>query len=80
MDSLFDSVDSQLVVVVAAIAVFILLSRLAFRVLNVGLGPILTIAVILLVLQYFFNISPKELWFEVVHLPRTLVRLFQSLS
>ncbi|NJP12386.1 MAG: hypothetical protein HC866_25390 [Leptolyngbyaceae cyanobacterium RU_5_1] len=69
MDSVFSAVDSQVVLLVAAIAVAILCIRLLFRILNVGLGMILAIVAIVLVLQYSFGISPKQLWFEISHLP-----------
>jgi hypothetical protein len=80
MKSVLDSVDSQLVLLVAAIAVVVLVSRLLFRVLNVGLGSILGIVAIFVVLQYVFGINPKELWFEVSHLPQMAVRFFQGLA
>ncbi|OKH30768.1 hypothetical protein NIES2119_30225 [[Phormidium ambiguum] IAM M-71] len=70
MDSLFESIDPQVVLLIGAIAVSILLVRLFLRVLNVGLGTILTIVAIVLVLQYVFGISPKQLWFEITHLPQ----------
>jgi hypothetical protein len=78
MDFSLDSVDSQTVLVIAAIAVTILVVRLLFRVLNVGLGSILTIVAIAFALQYFFHISPKQLWFEVSHLPQDLLHLAQG--
>jgi len=78
MDSVFDSIDPQVVLVIGAIAVSILLVRLFLRVLNVGLGTILTIVAIVFVLQYVFGISPKQLWFEITHLPQYLARLVQG--
>ncbi|MGF1570627.1 MAG: hypothetical protein ACFCVD_21565 [Nodosilinea sp.] len=80
MDSLVGSVDSQLVLVIAAIAVVVLLSKLFFRILNVGLGSILGILAIFLILHYVFGISAQELWFEVSHLPQTILRFFKSLG
>lgn len=80
MDSLLDSIDSQAVLLIAAIAVAFLLVRLLFRILNVGLGMILTIVAIVLVLQYLFGISPRQLWFEIGHLPQALARLLQGFS
>lgn len=80
MSSLLRSVDSQTVLLIAAIAVSLLLFRLLFRILNVGLGTILTIVAVVLVLQYFFDISPRQLWFEVSHLPQDLLRLAKSLG
>lgn len=80
MDYLLESVDSQTVLLVAAIAVSLLLFRLMFRILNVGLGLILTIVAIVLVLQYFFGISPRHLLFEISYLPQHLIRLLKSLG
>jgi hypothetical protein len=78
MDALLESIDSQTVLVIAAIAVALLLVRLLFRVLNAGLGILLTIAAIVLVLQYGFGISPRQLWFEIGHLPQDLARFVKS--
>jgi len=75
MSSVLESVDSQLMLLVGAIAVAFLLLRLLFRVLNVGMGSILAIIAIVLVLQYAFGISPNQLWFEITHLPQDLIRL-----
>lgn len=78
MESLSSMIDSQLVLLVAAIAVAMLIFRLFFRILNVGLGSILTIAAIVLLLQFVFGISPKELWYEISHLPQDLIQLVKS--
>ena len=80
MNSLLGSVDSQTVLLIAAIGVSLLLFRLLFRILNVGLGTILTIVVVVLMLQYFFDISPRQLWFEISHLPQNLIRLAKNLG
>lgn len=80
MNSVLDAVDSQLVLLIAAILVVVLLSKLIFRVLNVGLGPIVGLLAIFLGLQYLFGISPKELWFEVSHLPQMAVQFWQGLT
>ena len=80
MDTLLESVDPQMVLAIAAIAIALLLFRLLLRVLNVGTGTILTIVTIGLVLQYFFGISPKQLLFEISHLPQDLMRLVKSLG
>ncbi|NMF83164.1 hypothetical protein [Nodosilinea sp. P-1105] len=80
MDTLFGSADSQLVLLVAAIAVVVLASRLLFQVLNLGWRSLLGIVAIVLVLQYGFGIAPKQLWFEISHLPQMATRLFQSLG
>jgi hypothetical protein len=78
MDALPQAIDSQTVLVIAAIAVSLLALRLVFRVLNVGLGLILAIVAIVLILQYGFEISPRELWFEIGQLPQELMRLVRN--
>lgn len=80
MDSVLSSIDPQVVLLIAAIVIGLLLIQLLFRVLNVGLGTILTIAAIVLIMQYIFGISPKQLWFEISHLPQDLVRLAKGFS
>jgi hypothetical protein len=80
MDSVLNAVDSQLVLLIAAIAVVVLLSKLAFRILNVGLGPLIGLLVIFVALQYLFGISPKQVWFEVSHLPQMAMKFFQNLA
>jgi multisubunit Na+/H+ antiporter MnhE subunit len=73
-----ESFDSQTVLLIAAIAVAFLLIRLFLRIFNVGLGLILSIIAIALILQYGFDISPRELWYEVSRLPQYLLRLTKN--
>jgi hypothetical protein len=80
MDSLFNSVDSQLVLLVAAIAVVVLVSQLFFRILSVGLVPLIGLVAIVVALQYLFGITPRQLWFEVSHLPQMAMKFFNSLA
>ncbi|MGB3309441.1 MAG: hypothetical protein WBG32_10865 [Nodosilinea sp.] len=80
MDSVFGSVDSQLVLLIAAIAVVVLASKLFFRILSVGYGPLIGLVVIFVALQYLFGITPKQLWFEVSHLPQIAMKFFNSLA
>lgn len=80
MDSLTGLIDSQLVLIGAAIAVALLSITLLFRVLKAGSGLILTILAIVLVLQYGFGISPGQLWGEISHLPQDIVRLVRSVD
>jgi hypothetical protein len=80
MDSLIGSVDSQTVLVVAAIAVSLLLVTLLFRILKAGLGLILTILAIVLVLQSVFGISAGQLWGEIGNLPQEAIQLVKSLD
>ena len=80
MDALFNSVDSQLILLIAAIAVVVLASKLFFRILTVGIGPMIGLLIIFVALQYLFGISPKQVWFEVSHLPQMAIKFFNSLS
>lgn len=80
MDSFVNSIDSQLVLLIAAIAVVVLTSRLLFRILAVGYGSLIGLVAIVVALQYLFGISPKQLWFEVAHLPQMAMKFFSSLS
>ena len=80
MDAVFSAVDSQLVLLVAAIAVIVLVSQLFFRILSVGLVPLIGLVVIFVALQYLFGITPKQLWFEVSHLPQMAMKFFNSLA
>ena len=78
MDYLIGSVDSQTVLVIAAIVVTLLLVKLLFRILKAGLGLILTILVVVLLLQSVFGISPGQLWAEIGNLPQDAMQLVQS--
>lgn len=78
MDSLLGAIDNQVVLLIGAVTVALLVLRLLFNVLRIGSGTILTIVVIVLVLQYAFGISPRQLWFEISHLPQDLVQLVKS--
>ena len=74
MDSLFDVLDSQTVVTIAAIALSVLLFKLLLRILNVG-SVILTAIAIVLVLHFGFDISPRQVWYEISHLFHNTIRL-----
>ena len=78
MDNLVNAIDSQTIVVIAAIAVAFLLVKLVFRILNAGIGLIVAIAAIVLALQYFLGINPRQLWFEISHLPQTVLHWVQA--
>lgn len=80
MDSLFNSVDSQLVLLIAAIAVVVLAAQLLFRILSVGLVPLIGLVAIVVALQYLFGISPSQLWVEVSNLPQIAIEFFNSLA
>ncbi len=78
MDSLIGSVDSQAVLVIAAIAVALLLGTLIVRILKASMGLILTIVAIVLVLKFGFGISPGQLWGEIGNLPQDIVQWAKS--
>ncbi|MBD2106255.1 hypothetical protein [Nodosilinea sp. FACHB-13] len=80
MDSVFSSVDPQLVLLIAAIAVIVLAAQLFLRILSVGLVPLIGLVAIVVALQYLFGISPKQLWLEVSHLPQMAMEFFNSLA
>uniref|UniRef100_B8HKI2 Uncharacterized protein n=1 Tax=Cyanothece sp. (strain PCC 7425 / ATCC 29141) TaxID=395961 RepID=B8HKI2_CYAP4 len=78
MDALIGSIDSQAVLMIAAIAVAILLGTLVARILKASLRLILAMLAIVLVLQYGFGIGPNQLWNEIGHLPQESIQLLQS--
>ena len=80
MDSLIGSLDSQTVLVVAAITVSLLLATLLIRILKASFGLILTILALVVVLQYVFGISPAQLWREIGNLPQDTMQLVKSLD
>ncbi len=80
MSSFSGLMDSQLILLMGAIAIVILVSRLAFRLFNQEAKTLLALVIILLVLQFLFGISPRELWFEISHLPQAIARLVQQFA
>jgi len=76
----FGGADSQAVLFVAAIVVAMLVLNLFFRLINSTLGIIIAIALILLVLNYVFDISPGQLWYRVSQLPTDIMRLFKGFA
>ena len=79
MENLLNSIDSQWVLLAAAIAVVLLSFNVIGKVVRVAFGQIMALGVIVLVLNYGFGIGPRQLWFEVSHLPTILMRLMESL-
>jgi uncharacterized membrane protein (UPF0182 family) len=78
MENLLNSIDSQGILLAAAVVVAILSFSVIGKVLKVAFGQIMALAVIVLVLNYGLGISPRQLWFEVSHLPTTLMRFMQN--
>jgi ABC-type multidrug transport system permease subunit len=80
MDALTGLVDSQTVLVIAAIAVLLLLVTLLLKILRANLGLILTLIAIVLGLQYFFGIDPNQLLSEIGNLPQDVMQLIQNFN
>ena len=78
MDSLIGSVDSQAILIIAAIAVAILAAMLLIRILKASASLVLAIGAIVLVLQYVFGISPSQLWAEIGNLPQAVSQFVKS--
>lgn len=80
MDALTGLVDSQAVLVIAAITVLLLLVTLLVKILRANLGLILILIAIVLGLQYFFSIDPNQLWSQIGNLPQDVMQLVQSFN
>jgi hypothetical protein len=80
MENLLNSVDAQFVLLVGAIAIVVLAFNLLSKLLRQGFGQVIAIGAIVLVLNYAFDITPRQLWFEISHLPTILTRFIQSLG
>jgi hypothetical protein len=80
MENLLNSVDPQLVLLVAAIAVVVLAFNLLGKILRESFGQVVALVAIVLVLNYAFDIGPRQLWFEISHLPTLVMRFVQSLG
>lgn len=80
MDSFIHSVDSQSVLVIAAIVVAFLLGRLVLTLLRTSLGLIFSLLAIGLILQYGFGIGPSQLWREIGNLPQEAMQLVQNID
>jgi hypothetical protein len=80
MDALLTAVDSQTVLLIGAIVVSLLFLQLLFRILNASWEIILAIGAIVVVLHYFFGVSPNQLLTEISQLPQELLRLVQNLN
>jgi hypothetical protein len=70
--------DLQTVLGLATIVGLVVLVRSVLRIFNIGLGLIISVIAIVVILQYGFDLSPRELWYEFSHLPQYLVRLAKN--
>lgn len=67
---------TQLILLIAAIIVTWLVFTWLVKVIKASITTAITIAIIVLVLQFVFGINSQELWQEITHLPQTLWQLF----
>jgi hypothetical protein len=72
--------DLQTVLRLATIVGLVVIVQSFLRIFNVGWGLIVSVIAIAIVLQYGFDISPRELWYEFIHLPQYLVRLAKNVA
>jgi len=72
------AIDTQLVAIVGAIAVTVLALRLSFKLFQQESKTVLALVIIVLIYQFALGVSPRELWFEISHLPQAIARLVQQ--
>ncbi len=72
--------DPETVFGLGTIVLLALLLRSFLKTFNIGLGLIITVMAIGLVLQYGFDLSPRELWYEFRYLPQNFSRLLQRVG
>jgi hypothetical protein len=72
--------DLQTVLGLATIVGLVVIVRSVLRIFNVGLGLIVSVLAIAIVLQYGFDLSPRDLWYEFSYLPQHLMRLVQHIG
>jgi hypothetical protein len=63
---------SQILLLIAAFAIAWLVFSGLLKIIKTSVGTAFKIAIIVLVLQLVFGISPSELWQEIIHLPQTI--------
>jgi hypothetical protein len=56
----------------------VVMVRSVLRIFNIGWGLFIAVIAVAIVLQYGFDLSPRELWYEFSYLPQHLVRLFRN--
>jgi hypothetical protein len=72
--------DLQTVLGLATIVGLVVIVRSVLRIFNVGWGLFIAVIAVAIVLQYGFDLSPRELWYEFSHLPQHLMRLVQHIG
>ena len=69
--------NMQIVLLIGAVIVAWLVFGWLLNVIKVSLKTAISIALIVLVLQFAFGISPEKLWAEILNLPAMVQHLFQ---
>ncbi|MGB5772202.1 MAG: hypothetical protein WBM32_20390 [Crocosphaera sp.] len=67
----------NLILLIAALLVSFLVFRWLFTVIKSTATTALTVAIIILLLQFTLGISPQELLTEIINIPQTFRELFQ---
>lgn len=67
----------QIVLLIGAVIVAWLVFSWLINIVKVSIKTAVSIALIVLVLQFAFGISPEKLWQEVMNLPKMGQQLFQ---
>ncbi|MEB3309936.1 MAG: hypothetical protein VKJ02_06850 [Snowella sp.] len=67
----------QIVLLIGAVIVAWLVFSWLINIVKVSIKTAVSIALIILVLQFAFGISPQKLWDEVMNLPKMGQQLFQ---
>lgn len=76
----FSSIDPQWLGILGAIAIAVLALRLIFKLFQQESKTVLALIVIFLIYQFVLGVSPRELWFEIRHLPQAIARVMQQFS
>lgn len=71
--------SSDFIVLVAAVVVSWLAFGALLRTVRATAGTAIAIAVIVLVLQYAFGVTPRQLWHEMTQIPQMLGQLITEI-
>ncbi|MGK7932268.1 MAG: hypothetical protein AB4041_12650 [Microcystaceae cyanobacterium] len=66
---------SQILILIAAFAVAWLVFSGLLKIIKTSVGTAFKVAIIVLVLQLVFGISPYDLWQEIINLPQRIQEL-----
>lgn len=66
------SLNSDFVTLVVAILVAMFAFSFLVRIVNAAISVLIPVAIILLALQFVFDMSPKQVWYQVSHYVQNL--------